>query len=185
MSIQENLPMHNKKTLGAMKADCTKKRITFYRTEASPRETLYVSVPKLNDNEVIVPGSLALLFGIDTAGGHANNFHVKNITCALVDKLVVRYAGDILQNTVGYDIFKRTSFSHRRRRTTSCSRASRVRTSARSTQARETNQRWALLRKPSWKQFTRKNTIVDWTTRSSLTTVSSTLKLFSTSSCSS
>ena len=47
----------------------TIKRITFDSSEASPGETLYVSVPKLNENEVLVPGSLALLFDIDLSGG--------------------------------------------------------------------------------------------------------------------
>ena len=53
-----------------------------------------------------MPSSLALLFDIDLAGGHANNFLVQNVSRALVDKLVVKYAGTILQDTVGYDIFK-------------------------------------------------------------------------------
>ena len=82
------------------------KRITFERTEANPQETLYVSVPKLNENEVIVPGSLALRFNIDLSGGHANNFLVDNVGRALVDKLVEKYPGTILQDTVGYDIYK-------------------------------------------------------------------------------
>ena len=43
-----------------MKAERFVKRSTFDRSEASPDETLYVSVPKLNENEVLVPGSLAL-----------------------------------------------------------------------------------------------------------------------------
>ena len=61
MSVLENLhPTYSEKTLGAMKADRAVKRITFERTEARPGETLYVSVPKLNENEVLVPGSLAL-----------------------------------------------------------------------------------------------------------------------------
>ena len=81
-------------------------RITFERTEANPGETLNVSVPKLNKTEVIVPGSLALRFNIDLAGGHANNFLVHNVSRALVDKLVVTYEGNILQDTVGYDMFK-------------------------------------------------------------------------------
>jgi len=79
-----------------MKAERAVKRITFYRTEASPGETLYVTVPNLNENEVQVPGSLALRFDIDLSGGHAEH--------AIVDKLVVR--GTILQDTVGYDIYK-------------------------------------------------------------------------------
>jgi len=89
-----------------MKAERAVKRITFDRTEASPGETLYVSVPKLNENEVLVPGSLALRFHLDLSGGHANNFLVQNVTRALVDKLVVKFAGIILQDMVGHDIYK-------------------------------------------------------------------------------
>ena len=65
MAVQANLrPTHSEKTLGAMEAERAVKRITFDRTEAKPGETFYVSVPKLNENEVIVPGSLALRFNI-------------------------------------------------------------------------------------------------------------------------
>ena len=88
--VQENLrPTRSEKTLGALKAERAVKRITFDRTEANPTETLYVSVPKLNENEVIVSGSLALRFNIDLSGGHANNFLVDNVGRALVDKLVL------------------------------------------------------------------------------------------------
>ena len=59
-----------------MKAERAVKRITFDRTEANPGETLYVSVPKLNENKVLVPDSLALVFDIDLTGGHANNYLV-------------------------------------------------------------------------------------------------------------
>ena len=105
--VQENLrPTRSEKTLGALKAERAVKRITFERTEANPQETLYVSVPKLNENEVIVPGSLALHFNIDLSRGHANNFLVDNVGRALVDKLVVKYSSTILQDTVGYDIYK-------------------------------------------------------------------------------
>ena len=85
-----------------MKAERTVKRITFDRSEASPGETLYVSVSKLNKNEVLVPGSLALIFNIDLAGGDPNNFLVQNVS--LVDRMAVKF-GEILQDTVGY-IFK-------------------------------------------------------------------------------
>ena len=105
--VQENLrPTRSEKTLGALRAERAVKRITFNPTEAKPEETLYVSVPKLNENEVIVPGSLALRFNIDLSGGHANNFLVDNVGRALVEKLVVKYSGTILQDTVGYDIYK-------------------------------------------------------------------------------
>ena len=107
MSVSENLlPTYSEKTLKAMKAVRAVKRITFDRTEAGPGKTLYVSVPKLNVNEVLVPGSLALRFDIDLSGEHAHNFLVQNVTRALVDKLVVKFGGTILQDTVGYDIYK-------------------------------------------------------------------------------
>ena len=78
------LPSHSEKVLGAMKAERTVKRITFNPTSANPGETLYVSVPKLAENEVIVPGSLALVFDINlkVTGAHANNYLVQNVSRA-------------------------------------------------------------------------------------------------------
>jgi len=89
-----------------MQAERTVKWITFSRTEANPSDTLYVYVPKLNANEVLVPGSLALVFNIDLSGGHANNFLVQNVTRALVDRLNVKFAGTRLHDKVGYGIYK-------------------------------------------------------------------------------
>ena len=59
------------------------------------------SVPKLIENEVIVPGSLVLRFNIDLSGGNANNFLVENVSRALVDRMVVKFAGETLQDKVG------------------------------------------------------------------------------------
>lgn len=53
-------------------------------------------MPKLNENEVLVPCSLALRF--DIAGCHTNTFLVQNVAQALVEKLV--------EETVDYDIYK-------------------------------------------------------------------------------
>ena len=75
MAVQANiLPSQSVKTLGAMKAERTVKRITFNPTEANPGNTLYVSVPKLHEDEVIVAGTLSLLFDLDLTDGHANNY---------------------------------------------------------------------------------------------------------------
>ena len=52
------LPTHYEKILSAMKAERAVKRITIGRSEVSPGETFYVSVPKLNENEVLVPARL-------------------------------------------------------------------------------------------------------------------------------
>ena len=50
------LPSHSEKVLGAMKAERTVKRIALNPSEANPGETLYVSVPKLGAQDVLVPG---------------------------------------------------------------------------------------------------------------------------------
>ena len=107
MSVSANLdPTYTKKTDGGLKAIRAVKRITFNPSEANPGETLNVGVPKLNENEVLVPNTMALVFDIDLTGGHANNFLVQNVSRALVDKLVVKFEGTTLQDTVGYDIYK-------------------------------------------------------------------------------
>ena len=102
------LPSHSEKVIGAMKAERTVKRITFNPSEANPGETLYVSVPKLAENEVIVAGSLAPVFNINlkVTGAHANNFLVQNVSRALVDKFTIKFAGTMIQDTDGYNIYK-------------------------------------------------------------------------------
>ena len=103
MAVQPNLlPSYS----GGMKAERAVKRITFARTEVNPGEMLYVSVPKLNENKVLMPGSLALIFDINLTGGHTNNYLVQNVSRALVDRMVVKFAGTTLQDTPNYTIFK-------------------------------------------------------------------------------
>ena len=107
MSVPDNLhSTHSEKTKNAMKAPRSVKRITFNPSEANPGETLRVYVPKLNENEVLVPGSLVLRFDIDLSGGHANNFLVQNVSRALVSRRAVRFGGDTIEDTVSYDVYK-------------------------------------------------------------------------------
>ena len=102
------LPSHSEKVLNAMKAERTVKLITFEPSSAKPGETLYVSVPKLATNEVLVPGFLALVFDIDlkVTGAHANNYLVQNVSRALVNRFIVTFATSTVQDTYGYDIYK-------------------------------------------------------------------------------
>ena len=93
------------KISNALKADRTVHRVTFNPNKASPGETLYIPVPKLNGEVVLVPGSLAVIFDL-TVSGHANNFLVNNVSRALVNKLTAKISGEILQDTDGYDLFK-------------------------------------------------------------------------------
>ena len=63
-------------------------------------------MPKLSGHEVIVSGSLALVFNIVLTGGHANNYLVQNVFRSLVDKLHVKFGAESVQDTDGYDISK-------------------------------------------------------------------------------
>ena len=89
-----------------MKAPYAVKRITFNPSEANLGEMLEVRVPKLNKNEVLVPGSLALRFDIDLSRGHANNYLVQNVSRALVSQQVVKFGGTTLDDIVDYDKYK-------------------------------------------------------------------------------
>ena len=100
------LPNRKAKSLNAMKAPYSVKRITFNPSEANPGERLEVRVPKLNKNEVLVPGSLALRFDIDLSGGHANNNLVQNVSRALVSQQVVKFGGTTLDDIVDFDVYK-------------------------------------------------------------------------------
>ena len=102
----ELLPKRITKVLRSMKAPYSVKRITFNPSEANPGERLEVRVPKLNKNEVLVPGSLALRFDIDLSGGHANNHLVENVSRALVSQQVVKFGGTPLDDIVDFDVYK-------------------------------------------------------------------------------
>ena len=100
------LPRHSTKSLRAMKAPYSVKRITFSPSEANPGDRLEVRVPKLNKNEVLVPGSLALRYDIDLSGGHANNHLVQNVSRALVSQQVVKFGGTTLDDIRDFDVYK-------------------------------------------------------------------------------
>ena len=77
----------------AFKADRAIRRVTFNPNKASPRETLTAPVPKLDDGVVLMPGSLSLIFEF-------------NVSRALVHRLTVKFAGEVVKETDGYDLFK-------------------------------------------------------------------------------
>ena len=87
-----------------LKAESTLQRTTFTPSSANPGETLYVNIPKLSGNNVIVPGSVSLAFNIDV-GGHANNTLVNNLGRNLVSNFKVVLGGETLQDTKRYDLF--------------------------------------------------------------------------------
>ena len=107
MSVEPHLlPTHSEAIFNSMQAERTVTRIAFNPSTANPGDVLYVTVPKLAQDAVMVPGSLALVFDIDLTAGHANNYLVQNVSRALVSRLTVTFGGTPVQDTNGYDIFK-------------------------------------------------------------------------------
>ena len=87
-----------------LKAESTLQRITFTPSSANPGETLYVKIPKLSGNNVLVPGSVKLAFNLDV-DGHVNNTLVNNVGRNLVSNFKVALGGETLQDTKRYDLF--------------------------------------------------------------------------------
>ena len=107
MSVEPHLlPTHSEAIFDSMQAERTVTRIAFNPSVANPGDILYVAVPKLAKDVVMVPGSLALVFDIDLTGGHANNYLVQNVSRALVSRLTVTFGGTPVQDTNGYDIYE-------------------------------------------------------------------------------
>ena len=88
-----------------LKANSTLHRITLTPSNANPGEALYIEIPKLTDNMVIVPGSVFLVFNL-TISGHENNTVVNNISRNLVKRQRVVFGGETLQDTMNYDLFQ-------------------------------------------------------------------------------
>ena len=88
-----------------LKANSTLNRITRSPSNANPGETLYIEIPKLSENMVIVPGSVFLLFDL-TLSGHENNTVVNNLGRSLVKSQRVIFGGESLQDTMNYDLFQ-------------------------------------------------------------------------------
>ena len=64
------LPTHTEAIFDSMQAERTVTRIAFNPSTANPGDILYVAVPRLAQDVVMVPGSLALVFDIDLPGGN-------------------------------------------------------------------------------------------------------------------
>ena len=87
-----------------LKAESTLQRITFTPSSANPGETLYVNIPKLSGNNVIVPGSVRLAFNL-VVNGEANDTVVNNLGRNLISNFKVVLGGETLQDIKRYDLF--------------------------------------------------------------------------------
>ena len=104
-SIPEKIdPNRMPKQPFGLKAESTLQRITFTPSSANPGETLYINIPKLSGNNVLVPGSVKLSFNL-VVTGHVNNTLVNNVGRNLVSNFKVVLGGETLQDTKRYDLF--------------------------------------------------------------------------------
>ena len=68
------------------------------KTEATPEDIYSVSIPALNANECIVPGTLALLFKFNNS--NTKSWFLNNLGRLLVDRLSIKVQGvEVYQNT--------------------------------------------------------------------------------------
>ena len=88
-----------------LKAETTLQRTTFTPSSANPGETLYVNIPKLSGNNVIVPNSVRLAFDLVVSNAEANDTVVNNLGRNLVSNFKVLLGGETLQDTKRYDLF--------------------------------------------------------------------------------
>ena len=104
--ISENLsPNISKRISYGLKAESTLHRITLNPSSANPGETLYLYIPKLSENKVIVPKSVSLRFDLNIQG-HENSTVVNNVARNLVSQFKVKFASETLQDTTRYDLIK-------------------------------------------------------------------------------
>ena len=73
-----------------LKAESILNRITLNPSSANLGEKLYLNIPKLLENKVIVPGSVYLRFDLNVEG-HANNILVNNVSRNLASELKVTF----------------------------------------------------------------------------------------------
>ena len=104
ISEKRNPNMSTSKSFG-LKAESTLHRITLNPSSANPGETLYLYIPKLSENKVIVQRSVSLRFDLNVQG-HAKNTVVNNVARNLVSQFKVKFASETLQDTTRYDLIK-------------------------------------------------------------------------------
>ena len=90
----------------ALKAPRRINRMTFTRTKAKPGDYLYITMPKLGANMVLVPECTCLKFDLVVEKGVADNTVVNNVGRALVRDFVVTFGGETIANVKRYDLYE-------------------------------------------------------------------------------
>ena len=69
------------------------------------RRNLYVYIPKLSHNVVIILGSVKFRFDLKV-DGHANNTVVNNVGGILITRMKIPFGGETIQDLQKYDLLK-------------------------------------------------------------------------------
>ena len=93
------------RTREGLKAETSLNRVTLNPSSAEPGETLYIEIPKLSGNLVIVPGSVYITFDM-VVTGHKNNTLVNNLGRNLISQHKVLFGGEIIEDLSRFDLFK-------------------------------------------------------------------------------
>lgn len=106
-SIQADLhPEFSQRIHSALKAERVVTTVSFHPAEAEPEAILTVKVPKLQRDQLIVPGTLALVFDVDLLDTANTNYIVESFPRALVETMTTRFGTQTLETTTNYDIYK-------------------------------------------------------------------------------
>lgn len=163
-NLQGNLrPTHNEKSLDAKKAERTVKRITFERRGKTQWDALRLGT-QAEQKWSHCPGSLALFFNIDLAGGHANNVLVHNVSWALMDKFTVKFAGTNLQDIVAATPTRSLkTFCSQLKTVTTCRwRESKAKNFVRFARTLVSKRQRAWTLKRPWTQFSATSIVLHW-----------------------
>ena len=93
------------RTTDGLKAETSLNRVTLNPSSAEPGETLYIEIPKLSENLVIVPGSVYITFDM-VVTGHKDNTLVNNLGRNLISQYRVLFGGEIIEDLSRFDLFK-------------------------------------------------------------------------------
>ena len=88
-----------------LKAPKTLHRTTHSTTEAKPDSKLKTVLPKLEENDVFVPGSIFLIFDLNIEMGQENNTIIQNLSRNIVKEMKISYGNNVISNLTRYDLY--------------------------------------------------------------------------------
>ncbi|CAB4003407.1 Hypothetical predicted protein [Paramuricea clavata] len=101
---QELNPSFNRRSRTELTGNRTRHLITFNPNSAKPGEEIYVNIPKLKPDSVLVPDSMALIF--DFKNANEKSWFRNNLGKLLQKRLEIRLAGEKVYNNSGESLLE-------------------------------------------------------------------------------